>query len=80
MKDISKIIFFLFNRNYKGIINLGTGKKIKLTKIAKIIAKKYKKNLKFEDNKKATYHIANITKLKKIYKKNINSKLENMIF
>lgn len=80
MKDISKIIFFLLIKKYEGIINLGTGKKVQLKKIAKIIAKKYKKKLKFEDNKKATYHIANISKLKKIYRKNINSKLENMIF
>ena len=28
MKDISEIIFFLFYKNYNGIINLGTGKKL----------------------------------------------------
>ena len=39
MKDISEIIFFLFYKNYNGIINLGTGKKTHLKKIAKIIAK-----------------------------------------
>ena len=80
MKDISRIIFFLFHKNFNGIINLGTGKKTHLKKIAKIIAKKFNKNLKFEDNKKPTYHVANISKLRKIYKKKINSKLVNMIF
>lgn len=80
MKDISEIIFFLFYKNYNGIINLGTGKKTHLKKIAKIIAKKFNKNLQFEDNKISTYHIANITKLKKIYKKKINSRLVDMIF
>ena len=80
MKDISEIIFFLFYKNYNGIINLGTGKKTHLKKIAKIIAKKFNKNLQFEDNKISTHHIANITKLKKIYKKKINSRLVDMIF
>lgn len=80
MDEISKIIFFLYRKKYKGIINLGTGKKIHLKDIAKIIAKKYKKEINFEDNKKPTYLIANISKLKKIYKKKIISKLEKMIF
>ena len=80
MKDISKIIFFLYKKKFSGIINLGTGKKVHLKEIAKIIAKKYKRKIYFDDNKKATYLIANISKLKKIYKKKLNSKMEKMIF
>ena len=80
MKDISKIIFFLYKKKFSGIINLGTGKQVHLKEIAKIIAKKYKRKIYFDDNKKATYLIANISKLKKIYKKKLNSKMEKMIF
>lgn len=80
MKDISKIIFFLYQKKFKGIINLGTGKKVHLKKIANIIAKKYKKKIIFDDNKKATYLVANITKLKKIYNKKIDINLKKMIF
>ena len=80
MKDISKIIFFLYQKKFKGIINLGTGKKVHLKKIANIIAKKYKKRIIFDDNKKATYLVANIIKLKKIYNKKIDVNLKKMIF
>ena len=80
MKDISKIILYLYNIQFKGIINLGSGKKINLKKIAKIIAKKYKKSVSFKDNKITTYLVADNSKLKKIYKYKINSKIEKMIF
>ena len=65
LKDISKIILFLYSIKFKGIINLGSGKKVYLKKIAKMIAKKYNKTIHFKDNKIATYLIANNNKLKK---------------
>jgi nucleoside-diphosphate-sugar epimerase len=80
MEDISRIIFYLYEKKIHGIINLGTGKAIYLKKIAMIIAKKYNKKIIFEDNKYATYLIADNRKLKKIYKKNINKKIERLIF
>ena len=80
MTDISKIIFFLFRKNFKGIVNLGTGKEVHLKKIGKIIAKKYRKKISFDDNKIPTFLIANINKLRKIYKSKINLNLENKIF
>lgn len=80
MKDISKIILFLYSIKFKGIINLGSGKKVNLKKIAKIIAKKYNKRISFRDNKITTYLIANNNKLKKLYNYKINSKIEKMIF
>ena len=43
MKDISKIILYLYSIKFNEIINLGTGRKIHLKKIARIIANKYKK-------------------------------------
>jgi nucleoside-diphosphate-sugar epimerase len=80
MEDISKIIFFLYKKNFKGIINIGSGKSIHLKNIAKIICKKYKKKIKFVDNTKDTYLIANTEKLKKIYKLNFVKKIEKLIF
>ena len=80
MKDISKIIFVLLRYRYQGIINLGTGNKVYLKKIAIIISRKYKKGLIFSDNKYPSYLIANIKKLKKIYKNRLITKIEKMIF
>lgn len=80
MSVITRIIFILLKKKYKGIINLGTGKTFYLKDIAICIAKKYKKKIKFEDNKKASYLVANIDKLKKIYKKNIYQDIKNLIF
>ncbi len=80
MEDISKIIFILKRKKFRGVINLGSGKKVFLKDIGKIIAKKYKKKISFLDNKKKTYLIANINKLKKFYKIDHQKKIENMIF
>mgnify|MGYP001318357653 CR=1 FL=1 len=80
MRDISKIIFVLLKNRYQGIINLGTGKKVYLKKIAVIISKRYKKNLIFSDNNYPSNLVANVTKLKKIYKKKLSTKIEKMIF
>ena len=80
MIDISKIIYFLYKKKFKGIINIGTGKSTPLKKIAKIICKKYNKKYEFKDNKKDTYLVANNNKLKKIYKFNIKQKIESIIF
>ena len=78
--DLSKIIIQLYKKNFGGIINLGTGNAIHLKEIAKILAIKYKKNIKFEDNKNPTYLIANNSKLKNIYKNKLNQKIKERIF
>ena len=80
MKDLSKIILYLYSIKFNGIINLGSGKEIFLKDIATIISSKYGKKINFQDNQVPTYLIANIKKLKKIYRGKINSKIENMIF
>ena len=64
-KQISKIIFFLWKKNFSGIINIGSGKKTDLREVAKFVGKKEKKTILFKKNK-STQHIANITKLKKL--------------
>ena len=70
MQDISKIIFCLYEKKFKGIINIASGKGIFLKNIAIHISRYYKKKIKFKDNYKETYLVANINKLKKIYKNN----------
>ena len=80
MKDISKIIFFLYKKNFKGIINIASGKAIYLKDIAIHISKHYKKKVEFKDNEKVTFLVANIDKLKKIYKKKLVKNLNTMLF
>ena len=64
-KQISKIIFFLWKKKYTGVINIGSGKKTDLREVAKFFGNKYKKKVLFKKNK-PTYHIADISKLKKL--------------
>ena len=80
MENISKIINILLKKKYVGFVNIGSGKKIYLKDIAKIILKKYNKKGSFIDNKNPTYLIADIRKLKKITKINFKSNIKNMIF
>ncbi len=79
MKIISKIIFILYKKNFSGIINIASGKKILLKDIAKQILKKYNKKALFNDNKKKTSLIANIGKLKKYYGKDFRTGITKMI-
>jgi nucleoside-diphosphate-sugar epimerase len=80
MKNISKIIIYFYKKKIKGIINIASGKKIYLKDIALCISNFYKKDIIFKDNIKPTYLIANVDKLKKIYKKNISINLNEFIF
>jgi nucleoside-diphosphate-sugar epimerase len=65
VKDISKAIYFLWNKKFHGIINIGSGKKVYLKNIAKLLNIKNKKLI-FIDNNKKTNLIANISKIKRI--------------
>ena len=80
MNDISKIIFYLYKKKFNGIVNIGSGKAILLKDIATAISKYYNKKIEFKDNKKKTYLVANINKLKRLYKKKITQKIEQLIF
>jgi len=80
MEDISKIIFVLFRKKFCGIINMGTGNGIYLKDIAISIGRMYCKKLKFIDNNKKTYLVANINKLKKLYKFKLTINIEKLIF
>ncbi|MDC0417197.1 NAD(P)-dependent oxidoreductase [Candidatus Pelagibacter sp.] len=80
MDDLSKIIMFFLKKKITGIFNLGSGFKIHLKEIANLIAKEYNKEIIFKDNKKPTYLIANIKKIKMIYKFNISTDIKKKIF
>ncbi len=80
MEDISQIIFLLLKKKYQGIINLGSGKPTYLKDVALKISKRFQKEIDFKDNKDITYLVANISVLKKIYKKELDKSLERMIF
>lgn len=81
MMNISKIIFSLLDKKYKGIINIASGKPLHLKDIAEIILKKYnRKNYKYIDNKIETTLIGNISKLKKITNFKINDPIKKLIF
>lgn len=64
-KQISEIIIKLSKKRYRGIINIGSGKKTDLKKIAVILAKKLKKKIIFQNNK-PTCSVSSNLKLKKL--------------
>ena len=64
-EQISKTIFFLWKKKYVGTINIGSGEKTNLKSVAKIFANKSNKKITFRYNK-PTYHLADISKLKKL--------------
>ena len=68
IKDICSAINILWNKRAKGIFNIGSGKKIYLKNLAMIIDNEInrKNTIKFKDNDKPTYLIANIQKLKNL--------------
>ncbi len=80
INDISKIILFFLKNKTEGIINISSGKKVKLSSIAEVIAKKYKKKINIETNSETTYLVGDNQKLKKVYKKKLNINLKDMIF
>jgi len=80
MDEISKIIFLLYKKRFKGIINIGRGKKIFLKNIALLICKKFKKKCTFDDNKKPTFLISNNSKLRRYYKLKKKVELKDLIF
>ena len=80
MQNISKIIITLYKKNFQGIVNIGSGNKIYLKDIAKFICKKYNKKYNFIDNPKKTFLIADVKKLKKLYKSTLTQKIERLIF
>ena len=80
MEKISKILFFLYKKKYKGKINIASGKSVYLKDIAKLICEKYNKKFRFVDNKKTTYLIADVSKLKSLFKYNLSNKIKSIIF
>lgn len=63
--DICMAIELIIKKEIAGVYNIGTGKKIQLSKIASFFAKKFKVRLKIISNKNPTYLISNNKKLKR---------------
>ena len=80
MNEISKIIFCLYKKKFKGVINIGRGNGVLLKDIAILICKKFKKECVFIDNKKPTFLIANNYKLKRYYQLKKDIELKDLIF
>ena len=80
VNDISRIIVDLSKKKFHGIINIASGKKTKLSEIAKIISSKYKKKIVVMENKNPSYLIADNNLLKKIYRYKIQTKIKDLIF
>lgn len=82
LDDISNAILCLCKKNSSGIFNIGNGKKILLSDIARKLSKKQNKKIIISKNKITTSLIANNNKLKKlgwIPKSNINDILKESI-
>ena len=63
--DICKAINVLFKKRANGIYNIGSGKKILISHIIKLIFKKYKKIYRINEKNKPTWLVADINKIKK---------------
>ncbi len=63
IEDISKAIEMILKKNFVGVVNIGSGKKISLLKIAQFFCKKYKIKLKTQSNMKSSFMISNNRKL-----------------
>ena len=65
-KYISKVIVFLMKKKINGLINIGSGRKTHLKKVAIEMANKYKKKIEITDNINPTTMISDISKLKRM--------------
>ena len=72
INDLSRVIFFLLKKEYNGVINIGSGKSVKIDNIIKFFSKKYNKKIIYEKSKNKNNQdlCPNIKKLKKIGFKN----------
>ncbi len=65
VNDICSAIELIIKKEITGVINIGTGKKIQLSKIADFFSKKFRVRLIIKPNKNPTYLISNNEKLKR---------------
>lgn len=63
-EQICRAILLLWNNKYEGVINIGSGIKTNIKKIALLMARKYKKKI-FINKNEITKLVADISKLKK---------------
>jgi len=80
--DICNAIKILYKNKATGIYNIGSGKKVLISDIVKIILRKYKKKYLIKKNKNKTCLVADIKKIKKLNwkpKKNINKTIAELL-
>ena len=65
-EHITKVVFFLMKKKFNGTINIGSGKKTHLKKIAIKMGSKYKKKLNIIDNIKPTTMVSDISYLNRL--------------
>jgi nucleoside-diphosphate-sugar epimerase len=66
LDDLEHAILLLLSKKSSGIYNIGSGKKVYLKKIVIFLSKLLNKKVKISDNKKTSFLVANIDKLKKL--------------
>jgi len=82
VKDICSAIKVLIKKKATGIYNIGSGKKISISEIVRIIFNKYKKKYKIEQTYNQTCLISNNAKIRKLNwkpKKNILSIINELL-
>jgi nucleoside-diphosphate-sugar epimerase len=78
-KEICDIIYFLWKIFFCGTINIASGQKLYLKKIARFLSVKYKKKTKFLDLNKSTSLIANTSKINSLGWKIKKMSISNII-
>jgi nucleoside-diphosphate-sugar epimerase len=80
--DVCRAIRILINKRSTGIYNIGSGKKILISDIIKLVFTKYKKKYLIKNTSKQTCLVSDISKIKKLNwypKKNIESILKELL-
>ena len=78
VNDICSAINLLYSKKYKGIINICSGKKVNLVTIVQYFAKKFKKKITTNNQKKPSFLVGDNDRLKKIGWKQ-NDSIKNIL-
>jgi len=78
VNDICSAINLLYSKKYKGIINICSGKKVNLVTIVQYFAKKFKKKITINNQKKPSFLVGDNDRLKKIGWKQ-NDSIKNIL-
>jgi UDP-glucose 4-epimerase len=74
VNDICYAIYFLWKKNFCGIINIASGQKIYLKNIVLFLLKKLNNKFEFKDTQKSTSLLADVSKIKRLgWKPKVNN-------